>query len=1572
MSKCESGRIVYFEPNELFGGNNIPVNQEELTKYVNISVRIPSRFYDSNARKRYDSILQGSRFEETISGDTYTKFYLTDNYVNVSYNEIRNNGNVLAGELFGIDSIDISFDVQFFPQVTINFTDVRGFGLMSTMEHAYSYGNVQNMTAKSFFTSLFNFPYPIFTLEVKGYYGKNVSFDLSLLDFNTAFDSQTGNFKTRVSFIGHMWGVLGDIPMSYLMISPYIDYDGSEITNGDDAYGQIWSRMGNTDIPTYLSILNKYNNLLNNTSNSNNSDFNIVNKYVQNANRIEILSGLRDLYHTISATCTDNISSYESHEIYGEVNKDDNNDKLYFIYESDSTGNSFETIINNLNNFVIDKGLSDNYKIVEKNNNNGNKIIYQTSGISSFNIYIIENLLETINGVNTEIENLTTTNNASIDNVNDNIVRIVKETMGFKPTIENVYKIIFKHLDCFSTHFYNTVKNINPNNRLKNIIGNDYFTDIPTTENRIPPFPLIGKNQTREIVYPGTISGFSEQPEVKLTDSIYNSITNFTNKMLDAVSDIESSREENISPVSIYRDVLLFDDFRTDIDDNEKHYNVIKNQNYRNLYNDKSSIAEGIRDIFLSRLATYGKIHYLSGETNYNKDRICEIESKFISHAIPSLDGEIKRHLRGYSKKDIEDRFRNLSGGDDYGYVNYVKYCEYNNNEYLKSLGRIHSNDDLKSSIVILKIGDKTSCENYYNSLLCNNFKTDFNERTPREWSSVTANNRYYFTMEDDEIKDNKVESGSSEKKLVRGEKLIKEREFDWNSGDGDKWPSYENRVFIGRTYIGHEDVCNFAFDSYTKYLYNPRVEYDGIFGRMYNESTKENKKNDLNKIVILQFSELLAIGECFHCKKILIPLTAKDEGYGINSDEFNNTFSELAGNVNGNYTFADFCINLYKKYILGSNIADSSILSINNKIKYNNEIQHYDEYYIVFAKNFEYPGKANLNINEVYGIWKHLLSKLFPTDEIISSVSREETREKEILDIKTNIYYTLKNLYDNWLSGLNEEYFSLSNQNSEYSKVSYLTTTFEDISNTLVVNIENLTNQIISITNNADNSMHSVISFMAKTAQDNHCTFLSLPININHDNIEDIFKPYNFYDNSTTHDEQGTTYLVLHHGNLSHNLDIEGSDYSNDGYDIANYINEGVEISSEAAQIYVEEGHSKKIESFGVTYGMQNQNFFRNITIDTTNPSTTDYSIMNTLAIAEQGSQMSVNTQSINKQSLYPIYANRSYTCSVDMMGCMEITPLMYFQLNNVPMFRGAYLITNVNHKITPNDFVTTFTGVRVSKYKIPLNKEVINIGSIARYFGNVNNSAYTEYTDYIDKCFDVRNNDVINSESSLPDIGDINKITIHISAGENGDNELTVCDIHNFHLKNGWAGIGYHFYIDKDGKIYPGRPITKRGAHVQGYNEGNIGICFDGPNDKDYCLQNNYPNDNQRKSLANLVYVLKTYYNVNNDYIKGHNFYNNNKTCPNFDVDAAMEENGFFNTLLESSLSVDTAVYSSNYLLTDYGYSDEPNNFTDFYDLGYGVNFYSGNYGEQYYKSIWYLSDKFTPKYFLWNIQS
>jgi hypothetical protein len=54
--------------------------------------------------------------------------------------------------------------------------------------------------------------------------------------------------------------------------------------------------------------------------------------------------------------------------------------------------------------------------------------------------------------------------------------------------------------------------------------------------------------------------------------------------------------------------------------------------------------------------------------------------------------------------------------------------------------------------------------------------------------------------------------------------------------------------------------------------------------------------------------------------------------------------------------------------------------------------------------------------------------------------------------------------------------------------------------------------------------------------------------------------------------------------------------------------------------------------------------------------------------------------------------------------MGNMMIQPMTYFDLQGVPMFSGAYLITEVSHSVKPNNTSTTFKGVRQPRTIVPL----------------------------------------------------------------------------------------------------------------------------------------------------------------------------------------------------------------------------------------------------------------------------
>jgi len=84
------------------------------------------------------------------------------------------------------------------------------------------------------------------------------------------------------------------------------------------------------------------------------------------------------------------------------------------------------------------------------------------------------------------------------------------------------------------------------------------------------------------------------------------------------------------------------------------------------------------------------------------------------------------------------------------------------------------------------------------------------------------------------------------------------------------------------------------------------------------------------------------------------------------------------------------------------------------------------------------------------------------------------------------------------------------------------------------------------------------------------------------------------------------------------------------------------------------------------------------------------------------------------------------------------------------------------------------------------------------------------------------------------------------------------SAADVHRWHLAKGWAGIGYAFYVRKNGAVYAGRPLDAIGAHSYGYNAISIGVCAEG----NYEFETMPPA--QQKSLTELVaYIQKKYGN-------------------------------------------------------------------------------------------------------------
>lgn len=134
---------------------------------------------------------------------------------------------------------------------------------------------------------------------------------------------------------------------------------------------------------------------------------------------------------------------------------------------------------------------------------------------------------------------------------------------------------------------------------------------------------------------------------------------------------------------------------------------------------------------------------------------------------------------------------------------------------------------------------------------------------------------------------------------------------------------------------------------------------------------------------------------------------------------------------------------------------------------------------------------------------------------------------------------------------------------------------------------------------------------------------------------------------------------------------------------------------------------------------------------------------------------------------------------------------------------------------------------------------------------------------------------------------------ITVHCSATA-PDVHVDAKVIDRWHRAKGWLGIGYHFVIKRDGSVESGRPIDKTGAHVEGFNANNLGICMAGGVDKSGKPEANFTDD-QYHSLALLLREWKKKHP--DAEIKGHrDFPNVKKACPSFDVRKWMKETGVF----------------------------------------------------------------------------
>ncbi|KGR74783.1 peptidoglycan recognition protein family protein [Ureibacillus sinduriensis] len=125
---------------------------------------------------------------------------------------------------------------------------------------------------------------------------------------------------------------------------------------------------------------------------------------------------------------------------------------------------------------------------------------------------------------------------------------------------------------------------------------------------------------------------------------------------------------------------------------------------------------------------------------------------------------------------------------------------------------------------------------------------------------------------------------------------------------------------------------------------------------------------------------------------------------------------------------------------------------------------------------------------------------------------------------------------------------------------------------------------------------------------------------------------------------------------------------------------------------------------------------------------------------------------------------------------------------------------------------------------------------------------------------------------EPLLP-LESIQSIIVHHTSREH----MSAEECHEFHQKErGWSGIGYNYFIEKNGSIIEGRG-QHVGAHAYGYNRTSIGICMTGDFDKEI------PTTEQWSSLFWLSSFMLKLYHLQPDRVLGHRELEGvQKSCP------------------------------------------------------------------------------------------
>ena len=1022
--------------------------------------------------------------------------------------------------------------------------------------------------------------------------------------------------------------------------------------------------------------------------------------------------------------------------------------------------------------------------------------------------------------------------------------------LGFDLTIENVYKLIFAHIDTFMYHYYNVLKETNIDSDRTRVISNNKNSvcDVPDkilSEGRIPPYPTFVKNENdkKVLVWPYEILN-QDIPETRFVERIINAATETGNDMGEAMRKIEDIKRNNLkantkslipsnatdllergdNPYSEVYDYFVKNGESGTVDRIWKvfalrcYYFMYMYKKYR--YGDKNTIDAACRYFAVCEAVNIKKIFGEKIDDTFFTELTSDKAVNKFFEIVKSEDiycGVKENNILGYKYLEKEEG---------------IKYATYpignRKNILLREDGEIIDDSEVNSDA--FKIIDNPYFFEQYVSLIKSD--EDF-KNIAHDYDESFVNNMYKYYLGGRIISDNMPDNDSANIvspynvqvlfTSIVGNKSIKYEEAQkLNLSDislrsrNKNYTSYINNyecvdtinVIAGGTKNNKnhfiEDITNSsvlesfnflntesATDIDVAYYFLWSLPIDEEYSRIasnsnfkripevvllregaqyYWEDNFEEMKSNLNEGfgVKLTKDSVPIIKHQGYLKTLWVTNKSNDDYYDWSLfidtkrhlstnrrtnlkkyflDWVNNEFSSvLRERFNKLDVDSDDCKKNGLPNTLMSSIIDlyfKEVIIADYSIPIEREVRGIETNIESFYKNS-------------YKILQEYLKTIYGENNVVYSAMNNLMGSSSSDDVKLSVYLTLQTIYNKFVAGNKINRWTLGDKDSDFNSFLYLDTYYKEIGKLLHLNGKNIVDSFEGITPDVTalikdkdgSSRNSVYNFMSDMCAKNGVNLVAMPINpyvFATQESSKYGKPVAWdlfdtipYTQMNTRDT--SCFISLYTYRPSLHLDIQDDNhlyaYENDGFDI-NVNGEKdlpVQLQSFGNRNNINE---IRVPSFAVTYAKQNQSIFKNINISTSNFQTTDTAIQMTLNIASKGDEPPRQSV-IYGQDIYSVYSNYAYMCEVEMMGCAPISPMMYFQLNNIPMFKGAYLIYSVEHSIVAGNMTTKFKGSRVNKHAIPFAKaDVIYMDEYGNYElpsytdGSGGNQDFTSYTE-------------------------------------------------------------------------------------------------------------------------------------------------------------------------------------------------------------------------------------------------